>query len=217
VKASKLTSNLHAYFNIKVMPIAAWLSGRGRIYRICVSDFICDHKVLLLLLLLLISTVVVSLSRSFSIPFYLGDGIEQYEDTMRWSSSVPIFAAAVLELGWGSNAAREQKKAKPARVNETGSVDLKWYPPANTSINNLDTALHGTGVYGFIFNTSHTSDEKYGTYNWCNMPHVRRKEYVRPSAEYTLKYIEVVSSVVGHLSWLTTILTNSQHADPKAP
>jgi len=194
------------------MPIVTWLSGRGRRYRVCVSDCIYNHK-----LLLLVGAVVVSLSTSFSVPLYLGGGIERYDTIMRWSSSVPIFAAVVSELGLGSDAAREQGKAKSTGENETGSVDLKWYPPANTSINNLDTALYGTGVYGFIFNTSHTPDEKYGTYNWCNMPHVRRKEYVRPSAEYRLKYVEVVSSVIRYLSWLITVLTNSQYADPTAP
>ncbi|KAI0846491.1 phosphoglycerate mutase-like protein [Daldinia vernicosa] len=56
-------------------------------------------------------------------------------------------------------------------------VDLGWYPPSNTSINNLTTALHGEGIYGFIFNTSETSDAQYGTYNWCNMPHVRKTDF----------------------------------------
>ncbi|KAI0020363.1 histidine acid phosphatase family protein [Xylariomycetidae sp. FL0641] len=71
-------------------------------------------------------------------------------------------------------------------------VDLGWYPPRNTAINNLDTVLHGTGVYGFIFNSSDTPPDQYGTYNWCNMPHVRETEYVRPPAEYELKYVEVI-------------------------
>ncbi|KAI1123071.1 histidine acid phosphatase [Nemania abortiva] len=74
----------------------------------------------------------------------------------------------------------------------SGSVDLGWYPPRNTSVNSLATALHGSGVYGFIFNSSHTPETEYGTYNWCNMPHVRRTEYVRPSGEYELRYVEVI-------------------------
>ncbi|KAI5855541.1 phosphoglycerate mutase-like protein [Durotheca rogersii] len=72
------------------------------------------------------------------------------------------------------------------------NIDLGWYPPSGTSINNLTAALNGQGVYGFIFNTSDTPDEQYGTYNWCNMPHVRRSEYVKPPAEYELKYVEVI-------------------------
>lgn len=74
-------------------------------------------------------------------------------------------------------------------------VDLGWYPPRNTSINNLDDVLAGEGVYGFIFNTSETSDAEYGTYNWCNMPHVRKTEYIKPPAEYELKYVEVVGLI----------------------
>ncbi|OTA51958.1 phosphoglycerate mutase-like protein [Hypoxylon sp. EC38] len=71
-------------------------------------------------------------------------------------------------------------------------IDLGWYPPSNTSINNLTTALQDQGVYGFIFNTLETPNDRYGTYNWCNMPHVRRSEYIRPAAEYELKYVELV-------------------------
>ncbi|KAI1134274.1 phosphoglycerate mutase-like protein [Hypoxylon sp. FL0543] len=71
-------------------------------------------------------------------------------------------------------------------------IDLGWHPPSNTSINNLTAALKDTGVYGFIFNTSETPDAQYGTYNWCNMPHVRQSEYIKPAIGYELKYVEVV-------------------------
>lgn len=72
------------------------------------------------------------------------------------------------------------------------NVDLGWYPPSNTSVNNLTAVLDSQGVYGFIFNTSDTPKAQYGTYNWCNMPHVRKSEYVKPAAEYKLKYVEVI-------------------------
>ncbi|KAF3070584.1 hypothetical protein GL218_00896 [Daldinia childiae] len=77
-------------------------------------------------------------------------------------------------------------------VTAAQKVDLGWYPPSNTSINNLTTALRGEGVYGFIFDTSETPDAQYGTYNWCNMPHVRKTEYVKPASEYKLKYVEII-------------------------
>ncbi|KAI0394607.1 histidine acid phosphatase [Xylariaceae sp. FL0594] len=99
---------------------------------------------------------------------------------MRWSSSIPIYAAVASGLG------------SDGGESEGNEVDLKWYPPANTSVNDLGTALNGTGVYGFIFNSSYTPDEAYGTYNWCNMPHVRRQEYPMPPPEYELKYVEVI-------------------------
>ncbi len=50
------------------------------------------------------------------------------------------------------------------------------YPPSSTNVNNLTFALHGTGRPG-IFDSSTTPDKEYGTYNWCNMPHVRAREY----------------------------------------
>ncbi|KAI8956569.1 phosphoglycerate mutase-like protein [Daldinia sp. FL1419] len=73
----------------------------------------------------------------------------------------------------------------------TQKVDLGWYPPSNTSINNLTAALRGDGVYGFVFNTSDTPGAQYGIYNWCNMPHVRKTEYVKPGRGYQLRYVEV--------------------------
>lgn len=78
------------------------------------------------------------------------------------------------------------------------SVDLGWYPPSSNAVNDLSGVLKGEGVYGFIFDTSVTSDEEYGTYNWCNMPHARRREYQRPGSEYELKYVEVVSETYAH-------------------
>ena len=72
-------------------------------------------------------------------------------------------------------------------------VDLSWHAPAQTELNDLTKVIEGTGVYGYIYNSSQTPADKYGIYNWCNMPHVRKTEYVEPSKEYRLKYVEVVS------------------------
>ncbi|KAJ7684608.1 phosphoglycerate mutase-like protein [Mycena polygramma] len=65
------------------------------------------------------------------------------------------------------------------------------YPPAQTNVNNLTFALNGTGAPG-IFNSSTVADKSYGEYNWCNMPHVRPREYKTPSEDYTLEYVEVI-------------------------
>ncbi|TPX09855.1 uncharacterized protein E0L32_008877 [Thyridium curvatum] len=70
-------------------------------------------------------------------------------------------------------------------------VDLKWHAPAASKVNNLTQVLTGNGVYDFIFDTSKTPDDKYGVYNWCNMPHVRKTEYVKASDEFELQYVEV--------------------------
>ena len=72
-------------------------------------------------------------------------------------------------------------------------VDVSWHPPADNQVNDLDSALHSDGVYGFIFDSSETPEGQYGAYNLCNMPHVRKTEYVKPSAEYELQYVELVS------------------------
>lgn len=72
-------------------------------------------------------------------------------------------------------------------------VDASWHAPSKSPINNLDSVFTTHGVYGFIYNTSKTPDKNYGTYNWCNMPHVRRTEYVTASKEFELVYVELVS------------------------
>lgn len=66
------------------------------------------------------------------------------------------------------------------------------YSPPDVDIGNLDkifsTLLRIKGVY----NSSFVCDKDYGIYNYCNMPHVRSSEYVVPSSEYILKYVEVI-------------------------
>lgn len=81
-------------------------------------------------------------------------------------------------------------------VSTTSNTTLgpAWYPPNATRINNLESAVNTTGIYGFIYNNSYPTDTPYGTYNWCNMPHVRSQEYPRVSDDYNLKYVELVSN-----------------------
>lgn len=86
--------------------------------------------------------------------------------------------------------------ASLARHGKTAStVDLSWHAPNATSINDLSQVVSGTGIYGFIYNSSTTPADEYGIYNWCNMPHVRATEYMKPSSEYELKYVEVVGQL----------------------
>lgn len=89
-------------------------------------------------------------------------------------------------------------------ANASTAVDLGWYAPSSTYINNLTNVVSNStsGVYGFIYNSSATPDDEYGAYNWCNMPHVRAKEYVVPSDEYTLVYVELVCYI-----FLTPVLS----------
>ena len=73
------------------------------------------------------------------------------------------------------------------------SADLGWYPPNATLINNLTHVLEAKEVYGFVYNNSYPSHVLYSGYNSCNMPHVRKQEYKKPSDEYKLIYVEIVS------------------------
>jgi acid phosphatase len=77
-------------------------------------------------------------------------------------------------------------------LHDTRAIDTAWHAPAKTQINNLTSALNSDGVYGFIFNSSSTPNHNYGTYNWCNMPHVRPAEYVVADKTFELQYVELV-------------------------
>ncbi|KAJ9647369.1 hypothetical protein H2199_002358 [Coniosporium tulheliwenetii] len=89
-----------------------------------------------------------------------------------------------LLLSFGSNVRTLSPSAK---------VDLEWHAPRSSWINNLDSVIEGDGVHGFIFNSSHLPQGvPYGTYNWCNMPHVRAKEYSVADEKYELDYVEVI-------------------------
>src|SRR5215469_5738603 len=77
------------------------------------------------------------------------------------------------------------------------SVNLAWYAPSSTWLTNLNNVINGTRVYGFIFNSStDPPGTQYGTYNWCNMPHVRPQEYKKADSEYQLEYVELVCFLV---------------------
>lgn len=100
--------------------------------------------------------------------------------------SIKLLPAAALSqfphpLNWASSMA-------------PSSVEVPWYTPKQTAVNDLTQVFTHTGVYGFLYNSSETPDEIYGIYNWCNMPHVRAREYVKLDEEYQLQYVEVVRS-----------------------
>ncbi|KAF8815519.1 phosphoglycerate mutase-like protein [Phlegmacium glaucopus] len=71
------------------------------------------------------------------------------------------------------------------------SAQVVHYPPTSSNLNNLTFVLNGSGAPG-IFNSSVTPEKEYGIYNWCNMPHVRTKEYKTPPKNYTLQYVEII-------------------------
>lgn len=73
------------------------------------------------------------------------------------------------------------------------AVSSGWHPPNATNTNDLKFAVSGDGTNGFIYDSSSTPDGEYGIYNYCNMPHVRAREYVIPDQKsYKLEYVEVI-------------------------
>lgn len=82
----------------------------------------------------------------------------------------------------------------PPSVPLDSPIDGLWYPPSYTLVDDLDSVINGSGVYGFVFNNSYApaGNNYYGGYNYCNMPHVNRQDYVEAPEDYTLEYVEVV-------------------------
>lgn len=73
-------------------------------------------------------------------------------------------------------------------------VDGLWNPLNLAAGNNPDALINGTGVHGFIFNASDApaGNTYYGGYNYCNMPHVNRRNYIQVLENHILTYVEVV-------------------------
>ncbi|CAK7274820.1 hypothetical protein SEPCBS57363_006359 [Sporothrix epigloea] len=121
-------------------------------------------------------------------------------DFSSWKkSSIITTAAAGFGMSDGENVAVFHNGAYTSGASdepETPPLGSPWFAPRASYINNLTSALSPstTGVYGFLYNDSATPDGSYGVYNWCNMPHVRKAEYVVPPADEhrTLVYVELV-------------------------
>lgn len=100
---------------------------------------------------------------------------------MKFHEGAPALMTSML----GYVAAFTQKKTCAGGQN----VSLEWHSPAKSPINNLENAINGTGVYGFIFNSSQAPLDNY---NWCNMPHTNTETYIKPSEDYKVEYVEVI-------------------------
>ena len=105
---------------------------------------------------------------------------------------INMWRSHASSLGFMAVAANFRSSSAQCNTNSL-PVDLTWHPPTATTINNLTAVINGTGVNGFHFDAVTPSTEPYRTYNWCNMPHVRRQEYVVPPPDFRLEYVEVVS------------------------
>ena len=110
---------------------------------------------------------------------------------MRYTYTTPSLFAALTSVssvraqsGYGSSSSTPSCNASNA------TVDLNWNPPVKSNINNLATVINGTGIYGFIFNSS---QGPLNTYNWCNMPHTNPATYPKvKDSDYKLEYVEVI-------------------------
>ena len=77
--------------------------------------------------------------------------------------------------------------------NVSSEVDSQWRKPAKFWDTDLRETIDATGTFDFTFNSSSLpKGVKYGSYDYCNMPHVRRQEYKIPLKEFRLEYVEVI-------------------------
>lgn len=107
--------------------------------------------------------------------------------------SVALYSFYVYSFGYGPKFTVSWR-AEPGLLNQ---VDMMWHPPAQSWLSDLTTVVNGTGTYGLHFSGSDLPDgAKYGEYNYCNMPHVRTKEYKKPNSSYELLYVEVVCNIL---------------------
>ena len=114
---------------------------------------------------------------------------------MHFSQSTPALFTALSYI----QSSGAQKSSSGYGASPTGSascnasnttIDLSWHPPVKSEIDNLGTVINGTGIYGFIFNSS---QGPLNTYNWCNMPHVNPTTYPKLNdSSYKLEYVEVI-------------------------
>lgn len=109
---------------------------------------------------------------------------------MRFSQYTPSLFATLSYVS-GSNGQTSYGSTGTSSCNASNATaDLSWYPPVKYNVNSLQTAINGTGIYGFIFNSS---QGPLNTYNWCNMPHTNPATYPKVhDSSYKLEYVEVI-------------------------
>ncbi|KAI1823911.1 histidine acid phosphatase family protein [Xylaria intraflava] len=77
-----------------------------------------------------------------------------------------------------------------ARIGSGDGVDLSWYPPRESVVNDLSAALHGRGTDGIRFDDGGVRDGD--GVNWCDMPRVTLGDYVVAPLGFELRYVEVI-------------------------
>ena len=120
---------------------------------------------------------------------YLITLLSAYKVIMKYSQSTPaLFTALSLASLARTQATYGSAGASCQATNAT--VDLDWHAPVKSNINSLKSAINGTGIYGYVFNSSVAPLDNY---NWCNMPHTNPVSYPRVTdSSYKLQYVEVL-------------------------
>ncbi|KAF7188780.1 putative acid phosphatase [Pseudocercospora fuligena] len=114
---------------------------------------------------------------------------------MKFNQTVPaLFTGFATFAGVGNAQSSSNEKAGQTAANATQcggdvNVSLSWHPPSKYEVNDLAGVINGSGVYGFIFNSS---VGPLDTYNWCNMPHTNADTYPKVEEGYKLEYVEVI-------------------------
>lgn len=141
-----------------------------------------SHKTFLLTLFLLLLTIPSFLS----VIMRLSVSVTSVFATLRLATVAAAFDRSGYGGGWGGSHGGNGSVLCEAATN----ISLSWYAPAKTQINDLSNVINGTGIYGFIFNSS---VGPLNTYNWCNMPHVNKKTYPKVTDNtYKLEYVEII-------------------------
>ncbi|KAH7310613.1 hypothetical protein B0I35DRAFT_412101 [Stachybotrys elegans] len=120
---------------------------------------------------------------------------EELEDTLALVCGPPAMekgvSAALAELGWDLDRTHLMKYTYPWMVSLLlPFVMITLMVP--TRIANMLKSDNRTALCKAQSQVNSLSSAINGTYNWCNMPHVRRTEYPRVNASYALEYVEVI-------------------------
>ncbi|KAG7750159.1 hypothetical protein KL912_000719 [Ogataea haglerorum] len=74
------------------------------------------------------------------------------------------------------------------------AAEIVHHAPIENEFSDLDQVFNSSrGTNDGIYNSSYVPDSKYGQYNFCNMPHVRKDTYPQvDQSVYKLQFVEVI-------------------------
>ncbi|KAG7763550.1 hypothetical protein KL946_003651 [Ogataea haglerorum] len=74
------------------------------------------------------------------------------------------------------------------------AAEIVHHAPFENEFSDLDQVFNSSrGTNDGVYNSSYVPDSKYGQYNFCNMPHVRKDTYPQvDQSVYKLQFVEVI-------------------------